>query len=96
MFVESVLPNDSLDMLNFLPAAGSNKATGQLLQSPNDSHNHFTFESPIKKRWRYWLLDSESSKQTQRKYEKLYILKSFKKQSWEDGGVVAVKDTSWL
>lgn len=49
MFVESVLPNDFLDMLNFLPAAGSNKATGQLLQSPNDSHNHFTFESPIKK-----------------------------------------------
>ena len=71
MFVESVLPNDFLDMLNFLPAAGSNKATGQLLQSPNDSHN-LTFESPIKK------------------------VKSFKKQSWEDGGVVAVKDTSWL
>ena len=40
MFVESVLPNDFFDMLNFLPAAGSNKATGQLLQSHNDSHHH--------------------------------------------------------
>lgn len=48
MFVESVLPNDFFEMLNFLPAAGSNKATGQLLQSPNDSHNYLTFESPIK------------------------------------------------